>query len=121
MLTLPNLTQAQSSKPPLLERRARRLLSALAEDADPKYSVTFEGERYKRYLSIGWCRDDEELVFLLDRVMRQEFGWLAEVIKPRFLGRMEPLDSSAFKVTSPCAAEASGPRRSGSGRDHGCA
>lgn len=28
---------------------------------------------------------------------------------------------SAFKVPSPCAAEASEPRRSGYGRDHGCA
>lgn len=31
------------------------------------------------------------------------------------------LFTSAFKVPSPCAAEASEPRRSGYGRDHGCA
>ena len=33
----------------------------------------------------------------------------------------EGQEGSAFKVPSPCAAEASGPRRSGYGRDHGCA
>ena len=108
-LTVANLVQAQRTKPPLLERRARRLLSALAEDADPKYSVTFEGERYKRYLSIGWCRDDEELVFLLDRVMHEEFGWLAEVIESQFAGLMEPLDSCVLSAKGLLELEAGHP------------
>lgn len=82
MLTLAHLTQAENSKPPSLERRARRVLSALAADADAKYSVALGGDRYKRYLAFGWCRDSDELVFLLTRVMREEFGWLADVHAP---------------------------------------
>jgi hypothetical protein len=109
VLTPALLDQAKNSRPPPLQRRARRLLAALADDADAKYSVTFEDERYKRYLSIGWCRDDEELVFLLDRVMRQEFGWLAEVIEPRFLGSMEPLDSCVLSAKGLLELEAGHP------------
>ena len=47
----------------------------------------------------------------------------AEALKGIFADAGLPFlyKSSAFKVPSPCAAEASEPRRSGYGRDHGCA
>lgn len=79
MLMSEMLDQAVASAVPSLLPRARRLLSALAADTDAKYSVAFGGDRYKRYLAFGWCRDADELLFLLNRVMHDEFGWLAEV------------------------------------------
>lgn len=109
MLDLDALEQAKGSAVPTLLQRARRLLVALAADADAKYSVTFEGERYKRYLAIGWCRDDDELVFLLKRVMQEEFGWLAEVVEPQYLGSTEPLDSCSLSAKGLLELEAGHP------------
>ena len=109
MLKSEMLDQAVASAVPSLLPRARRLLSALAVDADAKYSVTFEGDRYKRYLAIGWCRDDDELVFLLKRVMQEEFGWLAEVVEPQYLGSTEPLDSCSLSAKGLLELEAGHP------------
>lgn len=99
VLTSDLLDQARQCRPPRLQQRARRLLSALAANADAKYTVVFEeGDQYKQYLAIGWCRDDEELRFLIDQVMHVEYQWIGQVQESQFMGSMVPLDSCSLSA-----------------------
>jgi hypothetical protein len=108
VLTSDLLDQARQCRPPQLQQRARRLLSAIAADADAKYTVVFEeGDQYKKYLAIGWCRDDEELRFLIDQVMRVEYQWIGKVEEPQFLGSTVPLDSCSLSAKGLLEIEAS--------------
>ena len=70
----------------------------------------------------------DKVSWLIDAAV---YGWTSSEVKWKYVSDSSevvkavsaqyPVGTSAFKVPSPCAAEASEPRRSGYGRDHGCA
>lgn len=76
MLTQSLLGQAIESTPPSLTQRCRRILKELGEFTSIGSRTSLSIPQRQELMSLSWCKDENELQFLLKDFMTNELEWI---------------------------------------------